>query len=206
MTATPTIAITSTLIAATLEIGYIFSAETRGAVTLRTTEGIINYLVGGKTADEIAWQMSILGPRDEIGNFVWFGLTDPNYDWDYACTCTDSGCKPPTVTINLLTRYLIPHWSESGMEHESLAAYWSYFEGALLAHERGHGEIAMQCGWQFGDALIALPPASTCEAFDASVQAAVVPAYQSCRLIHRTYDDETGHGASQGVVWPPTIP
>lgn len=172
-------------------------------MTLRYTTATVTYALGGKTPDEIAWQMSVLGPRDAIGGYAWFALTNPLYDWDYDCACTEAGCKPPGVMVNLTVWYTVPHWSEVRMEHDALAAYWAYFESAVRFHEKGHGDIAATCGWQLGEAISALPAAATCEAFDASVSGATNPVYQGCRAAHRAYDDETAHGATQGVVWPP---
>jgi predicted secreted Zn-dependent protease len=205
-TLSPTLSATPTLVAATMVIGYRYAQETRGAVTLRRTDGTIDYLVHGSTADEITRQMKALGPRDPIGHFLWYGLTTPLYDVDTACGCSDAGCASPTVTVNLLINYMLPHWSEPGMEHDRLAAYWSYFEGAITTHEQGHGDIAATCAWQMGDAITALPPAATCEAYSAAVNAARIAVSAQCRQMQQAYDNSTGHGATQGVVWPPDIP
>jgi predicted secreted Zn-dependent protease len=179
-----------------------YHEETRGVVTLRQSNVTVTYMVGGATAEEIDWQMAILGPRDVLGGYSWYALTEPMFNWEYECACADLGCKPPAVTILLTIRYTIPHWSQPGMEHDPLVGYWNYFEQALRTHEQGHGELAAGCAWQLGDAITAQPAAATCAEFDASIPATDT-VFQGCRSAQPTNEEETKHRESQGVAWPP---
>lgn len=199
-TTTPALTATLPAIQATAQ-GY--REETRGPVTLKKYTTTVTYFIGGESPEEIDWQMSLLGPRDALGGYAWYALTEPRFNWEYECACTDQGCRPPTVASVVDIRYTVPHWSEPGMEHDPLTAAWGAFESALVTHERGHGDLAVECGWQIGEAINALLPAATCADFDASVQAAVEPVFQSCRAAQKAYEDQTNHGYTQGVIWPP---
>ncbi len=179
------------------------TAETRGAVTLVTTTTVRRYTVGGQTAADIDVEMRAAGPVDPLGGYHWFALTEPLFDWRYECPCAENGCLPGPVTALLTVTLTLPRWTAPAGAEGSLGGQWAAFEAALIAHEQGHAALAADCAWALGEAIAALPPQPSCPAVDAAARAASEPVFAACRASHRAYEDETDHGWTQGVVWPP---
>jgi len=177
--------------------------ETRGAVTLVTTIRTTHYEIGGATAAEIDTAMRTQGPVDPLGGYHWFALTEPLFDWRYACPCGEGGCVTGPVTIYLTVSYTFPRWTAPAGADPALTAQWAAFEAALTEHERGHGALAVECAWALGGAFAALPPSDTCCALDAAVLSASEGVFAACRESQRRYEEETDHGRTQGVIWPP---
>jgi predicted secreted Zn-dependent protease len=177
--------------------------ETRGDVTLVTVTNVTHYHIGGATDDEIDEQMLALGPVDPLGGHHWYALTEPLFDWSYPCRCDDAGCVtgPPTITLTL--SYTLPLWQPPADVSDALVEQWEAFADALLEHERGHGALAAECAWALGEAFVALPPLSTCTQVDQAVATTGEVVFFTCREAQRRYEAETGHGRSQGVIWPP---
>ena len=173
-------------------------------MTLRTTTTTIHYFISGTTSEELDAQMRSLGPVDALGGYHWFALTEPLFDWRYDCPCADQSCLPGPVTALLTIRMTLPRWIiPPGMESDPLAGQWAAFESALAVHEGGHADLAVACAWQLGEAIAALPPAGSCAEIDAAVGPATDPVFAACREAQRAYENETNHGQSQGVIWPP---
>ena len=177
--------------------------ETRGAVTLVTTIRTTRYEIGGATAAEMDTAMRTQGPVDPLGGYHWFALTEPLFDWRYTCPCGEGGCVTGPVTIYLTVSYTFPRWVAPAGADPTLTAQWAAFESALTEHERGHGALAVECAWALGEAFVALPPSDTCYALDAAVLSASEGVFAACRESQRRYEDETDHGRTQGVIWPP---
>jgi predicted secreted Zn-dependent protease len=179
------------------------SQETRGAVTLVAVVHTTRYEIGGATAAEIDTAMRTWGPVDPLGGYHWFALTEPLFDWRYSCPCGEGGCVTGPVTVYLTVSYTFPRWAASSGADPALAAQWTAFEAALIEHEHGHGALAAECAWSLGEAFAALPPAVTCAALDAAVLSASQDVFATCREAQRRYEDQTDHGRTQGVIWPP---
>jgi predicted secreted Zn-dependent protease len=177
--------------------------ETRGAVTLIRIANLRRYHISGESVDELDAEMRSVGPVDPLGGFHWFALTEPLFDWRYPCECGDQGCVTGPVTLILTIQYTLPSWIAPEEASEELRAQWAAFELALYSHEWGHGDLAAECAWSLGEAFVALPPAETCADVDQAVSAASQLVFAACREAQRRYEDETNHGQSQGVIWPP---
>jgi predicted secreted Zn-dependent protease len=204
-TTTPSPTLTATVSPApTYEfMGSSVTEETRGAVTLVLITNLVNYEITGETADEIDAQMRARGPNDPLAGFGWYALTEPLFDWQCHCSCTETGCVTGPVRVLLTLTYTFPRWLPPAGADEALRLRWATFEAALLEHERGHGALAIECAWQLGEAFAALPPVASCAELDRAVLAASQPVFAACRDAQSQYETETGHGQTQGVIWPP---
>ncbi len=177
--------------------------ETRGAVTLALTVTTRYYPIEGATAAEMDKQMRRLGPIDQLGGYHWFALTVPVFDWRYPCLCEGGNCTTGPPTLYLTLNYAFPRWFPPDGVEGGLVAQWEAFEAALTEHERGHGALATDCAWSLGEAFVALPPQATCSAVGEVVLIASERGFADCREAQRAYENDTDHGRTQGVIWPP---
>jgi predicted secreted Zn-dependent protease len=177
--------------------------ETSGSVTLRATRTLILYEINGFSEIDLEGQMRTLGPTDSAGGFHWYALTEPFFDWQHEALCNEAGCVASHVTMLLTVNTTLPRWGSSEGATQELQGKWAAFSGALSGHEEGHTQRAVNCAWRLGEAFAALPPAPNDQALSQSMRAASDPIFAECRATQRTYENETDHGRTQGVVWPP---
>jgi len=177
--------------------------ETRGSVTLITTTRQTEYFIHGLTGEELDREMRTVGPTDASAGLHWYALTEPHFNWDRTCTCTDAGCTAREVTMYLTVDYWLPLWVAPDEAADDLVWSWQAFREALAEHEYGHGNLAAACAWSLGETFVALPPAPNCDALDAAMLSAAQPVFAACRAEQRGYENATNHGRTQGVLWPP---
>ncbi len=177
--------------------------ETRGSVTLITTTRQTEYFIHGLTGEELDREMRTVGPTDASAGLHWHALTEPHFNWDRTCTCTDAGCTAREVTMYLTVDYWLPLWVAPDEAADDLVWSWQAFREALAEHEYGHGNLAAACAWSLGETFVALPPAPNCDALDAAMLSAAQPVFAACRAEQRGYENATNHGRTQGVLWPP---
>lgn len=179
------------------------SEETRGSVTLRATRTTLLYAISGFSEIDLESQMRTLGPTDSLGGFHWYALTEPFFDWQHEAACTEAGCTASHITMLLTVNTTLPRWVTSEGATEELRGKWAAFSGALTGHEEGHATRAADCSWRLGEAFVALPPAPNDEALSQAMRAASNAIFSDCRAAQRSYENETDHGRTQGVIWPP---
>jgi predicted secreted Zn-dependent protease len=70
------------------------------------------------------------------------------------------------------------------------------------AHEGGHEQIAIAAGHHIAEELGQVPPAATCDDFDAVARHTVQLLLGQHDRDQLAYDRATQHGLSQGAVFP----
>jgi len=178
------------------------TSQTAEGVTVTTIANTTRYQLTGNTAGQLDFQMRNFGPLDSVGN-RWLALTVPLFDWDYTCSCSDSGCTTGPATIYVTLDYSLPVWEPPANTDTLLVERWNLFQRAAVTHERGHGDLAVDCGWQLGQAFVTQPPQASCSAVDSAVSAVSQPVFAACRAAQNEYESTTNHGQTDGVVWPP---
>ena len=167
---------------------------------VRTTVNHLYYGIDGATEADLRRQISASGPRDNFG--TWGASTRWNVEWSYPYSAGPLGCSAGPVTVQLGVTITLPHWNTPGGAPSRLIATWQRFSAAVLVHENGHRDIAVQGAGELARALAALPPVATCADFEQSARAtgdAVVAQYNRQQIL---YDQLTRHGATQGAVFP----
>jgi predicted secreted Zn-dependent protease len=167
---------------------------------IQTALNYVYYDIAGTTESDIRNQISSLGPRDTFG--TWGASTRWNVDWFYSYLNSPSGCSAGSVRVQLGVTITLPHWNVPGRAAPRLVANWQRFSSAVLVHEGGHRDLALEGANELGRALLALPPAPSCAELEQTARAsgeAMVGQYNRLQLL---YDQTTKHGATQGAVFP----
>lgn len=153
---------------------------------------MIFYEISGSTEDELREQMSALGPAEDDGTHFdaytrWrIGWNWPGYG-ENVCTLSEA-----VVTYEVTVTF--PHWVPPADASPELLAKWSDYITALAGHEKGHVDNVV-------DNYTVLEKAvkdATCTSADDAAQAVI----EVIRQNDLDYDAETGHGATQGAVFP----
>jgi predicted secreted Zn-dependent protease len=161
--------------------------------TLSFTEAeIIYYNIYGSTAAELREQMNLLGPVDDTG-YRGDAMARWYIEWRWPGYGT-SDCDLSAATTSYTLTVEMPYWEPPADTDPALIKKWSEYMVILAGHEQGHIDNFFK---YYPQALPAIQNA-TCDTAEQAVQAVL----QQIRDADIAYDDETGHGATQGAVFP----
>ena len=169
---------------------------------LHVVAGDSAYRVSGFTYDDIFREMQRSGPgTDEIG--VRLGMHLSEWRWSYRYTSAPGGrCRLDEATVLLRSRIVMPEWTNVSTAPPEIARGWRPFLEALRYHEEGHRNRAKSQGIFLWQALLGLE-GSDCDELSGIARSTADRVIAEGREAQVAYDRETGHGLTQGAVWPP---
>jgi predicted secreted Zn-dependent protease len=177
----------------------VFSCSESSEVFISTSR--VFYNIAGSTADQLRSQMNQHGYRDDDGNH-WDAYTDWYVSWSYTYSQNTEGCSAVDIQVEVDITFIFPIWDMPSNVSQDLATKWDDYVTSLQIHEDGHRDIAVQAACGILEELNSLQSYGYCSEFE---QAADVTAEQILNLyreMESDYDQETGHGLSQGVSFP----
>ena len=154
------------------------------------------YPVSGSSTAELVAQLDQCGPKADDGPYDGFTDWFVSWSWRYD---TSNGCRLDDVKVHVRVDMYLPRWAEAA--GSPLEAEWNAFATALHAHEAGHQQLAFDAADQAHSAISGVPADSDCSRVgELANQAAngVIDAFIQHEI---AYDDDTDHGANQGVVF-----
>lgn len=166
---------------------------------VRTSVARETYPVRGATADEILRSMAAQAPR--TNGDVFFGLTSAEIGLRFRPVPIEGGCILNDVEIDLALTIMLPEWTSPAQADHTLSRDWGRFRRALAGHEDQHREIAVSGAERMVRTLDGLRRES-CELVQEEAQQRVQRLEIEIEASQRRYDSETGHGRTEGAVWP----
>ena len=159
----------------------------------------VTYAVDGETPDAILQSLVTRGPSSDGRRF--FGLTETAVDLRYELREASNGCVIEDAQVLLSLTITLPAWSPpSGAAPETRRA-WARFRRALAGHEDRHRAIAEDGAEALQRAIDGLRRPD-CEAVTLEARRRLGRLEGEIGEAHRRYDAETGHGRTEGAVWP----
>lgn len=160
------------------------------------------YRVSGSTREELSSAMRRDGPVAKDGaRRLGLHVAQWRYSYDYVTGGETPDCRLTRARVLLRSVIILPDWAGAPAAPPELARGWRAFLGALRGHERGHRDRARAQGAMLWTALLGLA-APDCDALERRVRGAADRILAQGEAEQRRYDLETGHGATQGAVWP----
>ena len=166
---------------------------------VRTTLATETYAVQGTTEDGLLSSMAAQAPRPD--GEVFFGLTTAEIGLRFRPTPVSGGCLLRDVEIDLALTVTLPEWVPPAQSDPALVRDWGRFRRALAGHEGRHREIAEDGAERMLRALDGLRRQS-CEVANDEAQRRLERLEIEVEAAQRRYDSETGHGRTEGAVWP----
>ena len=166
---------------------------------VRTITRAAPYAVAGGDAQALLVSMVQHAPHSD--GDVFFGLTTTELSFRYGHRTVAEGCALANVRVDLLVTTALPEWTPPADAPYDLRRDWTRFAAALARHEAQHrtiGEDGASAVQRDLDGLTA----PTCAMADAEARRLAERAGIETEAAHRRYDDETGHGRTQGATWP----
>ncbi|MEM0961445.1 MAG: DUF922 domain-containing protein [Bacteroidota bacterium] len=159
-----------------------------------------SYAVSGTDEQSILRDMVANGPTADDGrNF--FGVTETGFDLLYRSTESNGTCALTDVTVMLEVTITLPEWIPSGPVTPELESDWRQFRQALSDHEDTHREIAEETAVNLHRRLSDLRR-PTCDEVTIEAQRRLAETEVEIELAQTQYDADTGHGLTEGAVWP----
>ncbi len=175
-------------------------APTAGAsptVTV-TTE---TYDIYGATAQELRDQMVLFGVTWKDGK-KYDALTTWITRWHYTWESGIHHCEISGVETSVEVLFRLPKWVNKAESPPALRHRWERYMKALQMHENGHKDIGIAAAADIEAAIARMPAERTCEALELAANALGESILETYRALETDYDRHTGHGQTQGAVFP----
>ena len=158
-----------------------------------------SYRLSGGSASEILASLREGGPH--VGGEHFFGLTKSESSFQLQPRIDGATCVADDVRIELAIEITLPEWTPAGDVPYELQRDWTRFSTALKRHEDGHRQIAVDGAEATRTALDGVRGAS-CEEVQLRARQLAQRIANETEAEHHRYDDQTGHGRTQGAEWP----
>ena len=188
--------------AASASEGTVAGSAAAGGEVLSPVYTIIDvntYELVGASEEVLLAGMRALGPKSEGSEY--FGLTETQLAYRYWKEEAEDGCHLEQIRIDLNVTITLPRWEASRVAPYELRRDWLRFDTALRRHEDGHRQISEQSAREVYHALRSLRTAS-CDGMDVAAQRTAERLRDVSEQRQANYDRQTGHGRTQGAVWP----
>jgi predicted secreted Zn-dependent protease len=159
------------------------------------------YEVRGNSEDELRSEMCRCGCRWKDGK-TYDSETSWHIRWDYDYERVPHACsaKAFQATVDLISRF--PKWMRTDDDPQQLTAKWKSYMKSLVAHEKGHRDMAIRAVTELTRAVAELPSAPDCAELDRKVQSLCHDRLNKLDADANEYDAATRHGILQGAFFP----
>lgn len=196
----PTSAITATPTPAEVDgVGWQDTADPSPVIgKVHVIDREERYELHGRTAEELSANLRERRPRDER----FTGWTRWRLRWRFEPVKEGGRCHVGPVDVDLDITTVLPSWEAPEDADPRLIIAWSAYLEALEEHESGHGELAQAAATRIRDRLTDLAPARSCDQLRQHAHAVGHEEVDALRVANAELDHVTGHGATQGAIFP----
>ena len=158
------------------------------------------YDVFGSNASDIRRAMRESGPMSDGRR--WDANARWNVAYRYRYAMRAGACRMTDVTVVYTSTILLPRWSRPADATLTVRQQWAEYMRALRTHEEGHRNIGAEAA---REVLRRVRNVTSPHCADMSARANALGrrTLDEFRAMQRQYDEATGHGRTQGAVWPP---
>ena len=157
----------------------------------RLQNRVESFDVSGATVDTI--RASLNRHRQHSANRV---------EWHFNWESTPGQCRITEVRTEVSVTLHQPRLLPDPQRPASVQQQWDAYLLALQAHQEGHVELALNSAREIERAIMALPPASSCEQLQASANATGRRLQEQLAADDREYDKRTQQGTLDGAHFP----
>ena len=154
---------------------------------------LVGYPVSGRSPRGVRESINERRPRPAEGEPF-----DGRTDWRYQTRWRGNGaggCDPATAEVEMTIVVTLPELTNRDALDRREREQWDRYFTALIGHEQNHARIALAGAEQMRNFMRNAPDCATMQAAQARVSASINAANAS-------YDERTGHGRTEGAVYP----
>lgn len=168
-------------------------------------EKVRNYeFFGSRAADAgSSLRQRLLVTSDYQGRESRFtGQTDWHIEWRACFEQRNGRCAISGVLSTVHVTYTLPRWADRETAPAPLRDRWDRYHLSLLAHEKGHGAIALEVAKLIDAALVGQSSDEGCDGLNTGSVKIVDEVMLRGEAMQREYDRATRHGSAQGAQFP----
>jgi predicted secreted Zn-dependent protease len=169
---------------------------------VQTSNQVEHYEIRGTSAAQLRAEMSARGPTGPSGGRRFDGYTRWNVSWRYTFKSGGGQCTIDRVTTEVKVTTTLPRWADEARADNPLRDQWRRYLAALTQHEDGHAQNGLGAARDIDAGIARLPAEPNCGAMGERANAAGQAVLRQYNQRDLDYDRETGHGRSQGAVFP----
>src|SRR5690242_14297916 len=154
------------------------------------------YNIAASSIPELHAQLTRGGPLDDSGR-THQGFTNSYITWRYPLERDAKGCSTGPVSVQVQVHMQLPRWTRTASAAADVASYWDRLIAALLVHEDGHKQIAVDGARRIAATLSRLPAEASCPAMSAKANTEGQRLLAEIRAAQTRYDQLTDHGRNQ---------
>lgn len=170
-------------------------ASTAQANPVVTTETNY-YLVDGKNARAIRQDMN----NKRTGKYD--ALTSWWVKWHFYWNTKAGLCKLTRVTTNVNIKFTLPKLMPESVANEDAKQRWNSYYSALIAHENGHRDLALEAAAEIETALLDMDADDNCNRLEKDANSLAHRIIDDYSALQKQYDLDTNHGINDGAVFP----
>ena len=106
------------------------------------------------------------------------------------------------MNTTVSTTYTLPRWVDRSVGSSALQTRWDEFITALELHEEGHRDIAVEAAARIEQAIKTMGARGSCRELEQAANALGRSIVEDCQREQEEYDNRTGHGRTQGAIFP----
>jgi predicted secreted Zn-dependent protease len=167
-----------------------------GVVSIERT--VERYYLHGSTGHDLT--LDLASKRTAGERFT--GWTRWRTRWTFQPVHTERGCEVGPVDVQLLITQVLPGWHTPDDADPEFLMRWRDYLDALEEHENHHAHLAESAAQRIQATLQSLPARASCEQMRHEANRVGHQQVEDLRRANHLYDDVTGHGATQGAIFP----
>lgn len=171
---------------------------------VRVQESVVwkTYLVEGETAGAIRSSLNRNGPYSPSDRRRVDALTRWGLHWSFRYDEEPDGCRLAAATIEVVVQVEMPELRDAERLAPSVWERWEAYSEALRAHEQGHVDQVLRGAGSLQAAFDTAGAMESCSELGRYLHDLGQAYVQALAAADAHYDARTGHGASQGAVFP----
>ncbi len=154
------------------------------------------YLVDGKDARAIRRDMNTKRQGKYDAFTSWW------IKWHFYWNTEDGLCKLTRVTTHVDIKFTLPKLMPETRADEDAKQRWDSYYAALIAHENGHRDLAIEAAAEIEAALLELEAVDNCKRLEKDANRLAHRIVDDYSLRQKRYDAKTNHGMNDGAVFP----
>ncbi len=129
-------------------------------------------------------------------------VTNWKITWDYDHNPGGQSCTPDSFRVTVDVIFHLPKWVPTKEAPRRLVDKWDGYMRSLLTHEKGHRDIAVKAAAELSRKVAQLPSVLACSELEREIHDLSRKQMRILDGDEKRYDAETGHGYTQGAIFP----
>ncbi|MDO6712974.1 DUF922 domain-containing protein [Aliiglaciecola sp. 2_MG-2023] len=178
--------------------GFLLFTSLNAFSEVVLTEKFEHYSIAPTTRQQIKIELRANSPVVKE-NQLFHGRTQWQLTPVFGLQTSGNLCRLVGIKVYLEGLYTMPEMSNRKTAAENLKQTFDDYYTALLDHEKGHQAIWIEAGESIERKLKSMPPHFQCSQLKSQASKQVAKLVKFYQLQNKQYDQDTGHGKTQGV-------